>query len=489
MLAPTRTILFVVAAACAAAAGISPQRITSPRANFHPRTEHNTSRSPIAKNRSPFKPVVRLAKRASASQMQWVQTNSTDYYYSAGQWSLNYRDTCIYNAQGRLAVTKESLAARGWSIDSLYSIDSTVWNGSLMTEVDTLAFWDGALDSASCFRSTFFYSLDRKTFVETDYFYGADAWEIFGVDSLVCSLPISDPNFNYSNDSSKFISRRYYSLSDTSGKLELVSGLTRINTESNDTSLVLLSIGSNAGTPDSSKIYEKLSSYDLSIIADSTIAKDSTGAWVNEGRSTYGYDANGNWKSRSQTCQGGVWGTYDSLTDFRNGGGFEIYHSPVDSSLDENFWDMNGYDTLEVTAQGSDTSYLHWINTYDLSANLIASLGYSSDKSGVTKTKSDSAVYAYSQINAIAVRTSRAAAAPSISFTQTALVLRIAAPAITGVRLYDVAGHLIASITQSAAPSLTLDLRQTRTPLAAGLYLAQVSTKNGILLHRVSITR
>jgi hypothetical protein len=421
----------------------------------------------------------------TSQQTEWVETSSANFFYSqtTKAWSLDFRDTSLYDSQGRLVVVKTSLAQAGWNIDSLYEIDSTVWRRSQPQEYDSLYFYNGELDSPSCVRLTFSYSADRTTFVKSTYGYGADSWIMVGVDSLLCGSPITDPNFYYYNDSSKFISLHSYTTNVVDGALKLVSSRTKIDAESNSTRLAFLSLTANASAMDSIKVYETISSIDNRIISDSVIVKSASGAWVNSSRSSNSYNAGGDWFYRQQMLPQGTWATSDSLMWLADGSGYEIYH-PTPDSLEAYFWDDDGYDTLEVTANKTDTTYQHWINTYDDNDNIIREVGYTSDKSGSNKIKTDSSAFTNAQIIVSSVRFNRTSPAmDAISFEQTPAMLRITATAITGLRLYDMSGRMIASINQPPAPTLFFTWRSLRTRPAREVYAAQVITGRGILTH------
>jgi hypothetical protein len=136
---------------------------------------------------------------------------------------------------------------------------------------------------------------------------------------------------------------------------------------------------------------------------------------------------------------------------------------------------------------GSDTGYTAWTNTYDAYGNLISKVGYPSDKSGSILNCGDSSAYTYAQVTISSVHAKPLVQSSNISIVQTPAALRVNASGITSLQLYDLSGRRIASINQAAAPSITLDFRKVRLPIATGLYLAQVTTKNGVLTHRVSI--
>jgi hypothetical protein len=423
----------------------------------------------------------------TAQQMEWVETSSANFLYSPmnNAWALDFRDTSIYDSQGRLAMVKTSLAHAGWNTDSLYEIDSTLWQGSQPLQYDSLYFNNGVIDRDNSVSLTLGYSADRKTFIKTKYIYGSDSWVMAGVDSLFCASPITDPSFYQYNDSSQFISLRSYAMSGSSGALLLVSSTMKIDAESNSTKLTLLTVTANAGTMDSSKIYETISSINKIITSDSVIVKSASGSWSAFSRASNSYNTGGDWFFRQQMLLHGAWVTSDSLLWLVDGGGYEIYH-PTPDSLEAYFWDDYGDDTLEVTANKTDTTYRHWIATYDNNDNILNKVGYTSDKSGSNKIKTDSSAFTSAQITVNSVRFNRCSpAAKAVRFEQTPTMLRISAAQITGLRLYDLTGRMMASINQPAASTLAFFWRSLRTRPAMKVYAAQVITGKGIFTLRV----
>jgi hypothetical protein len=285
----------------------------------------------------------------------------------------------------------------------------------------------------------------------------------------------------------KFISLRSYATDESSGALKLVSSRTKIDAESNSARLALLCLAANAGGGlDSSKIYETISSY-ITITSDSVIVKSASGAWINCSRAGNSYNAGGDWFYRQQMFLQGAWTTSDSLMWFADGRGHEIYH-PTPDSLEAYFWDVCGYDTLDVTANKTDTTYQHWINTYDDNDNLVTEVGHTSDKSGSNKIKTDSSAFTYAQIRVSPVLLNRASpAGAAVSIIQTPAVLYFMAAEITGLRFYDMADRIIASISQPAGPTLFFDWHSLRTRPARKFYLAQLMTSRGIIHLRVCL--
>jgi hypothetical protein len=427
------------------------------------------------------------AVAAAPQQMQWVETSSANFLYSPTKnaWALDFRDTSIYDSQGRLTAVKTSLAHAGWNSDSLYEKDSTVWQGAQPLQYDSLYFNNGVLNRDSCVRFTLGYSADRTTFIKTKYIYRSDSWVMAGVDSLFCASPITDPSFYHYNDSSKFISLRSYETNGLSGALRLVSSKTKIDAESNSAMLALLSLTANAGAMDSSKIYETISSITMLIASDSVIVKSVSGAWNAFSRASNSFNANGDWFYSQRIFQQGVWVTSDSLLWLADGSGYEIYRPTLDS-LEAYFWDDYGDDTLEVTANKTDTTYQHWISTYDNNDNILSKVGYVSDKSGSNKIKTDSSAFTNAQITVSSVRFNRRSpSTEAVSFEQTPAMLRISAAQITGLRLYDLTGRMMASINQPPAATLVFPWRSLKTRIASKFYAVQVITGKGIITHRV----
>jgi hypothetical protein len=301
-----------------------------------------------------------------------------------------------------------------------------------------------------------------------------------GVDSLSCGSPITDPTFYYYNDSAKFISYRSYAASDAGGALMLVSSMTKINAESNATRLAL-SLFTAGGTMDSSKIFETISTSAQIITSDSVMVKSPSGVWTDYSRASNSFSAGGDWFYRLQMVRQGAWVTTDSIVSLALGSGYEIYR-PSPDSLSTYFWDEWGNDTLEVTAIKTDTTYRHWINTYDDNDNIIREVGYTSDKSGSNKLKTDSSAFTNAQIRISSVRRNRIfSAADAVSFEQTPAMLRVWAAGITGLRLYDLSGRMLASVNQLPAPTIFFTWHSLRTRSAKQLYAAQVITGRGII--------
>jgi hypothetical protein len=314
---------------------------------------------------------------------------------------------------------------------------------------------------------------------------GPTAWIAAALDSLVCALPITDPTFINYNDSSRFISLRTYALDGASGALKLVSASTKIDVESNAARLAILCLTAGSAGMDSSKMYETINATTRVITADSVAVKSASGAWVASSRASNTSSAAGDWMFRKQLFQNGAWTTSDSVVLFSDGSGYEICR-PEPGSLETYVWDACGYDTLEVTMDETDTMYWHCINTYDGNGNLVKEIGYTTDKSGSNKIKTDSSAFTYAQIPISSVRFSRSApAAKGFSFIQTPTMLRVTGADITNLRLFDLSGRMIASVNQPSASAISIVWNNLKTHPGRQLSMAQVATGNGTVTRLV----
>jgi hypothetical protein len=427
-----------------------------------------------------------LAKTRNADESQWKCVSEYIFVYSttANKWGFSSRDTIIYDSEGRVILRKSTTAETGWTLENLFHIDSTIWEGSRKIENFYLSLQGGMIRDSMSSKTTWQYSNDYKTCVFTYYERIFDKWRMYILDTTIYSMPITAP---YSPDDygpTNFVSNHSY-LRNSSGTMAINQLYTKIEAESNDSMCVLLSQAETI--LDSAKIYKKYLSN--GIRCDSTIVKDTNGNWVDKRLTTYVNDTTGTLISSNKNYQNGSWGAGYILIDakheirFWNNWDSKIkqwrsvvyafYDNDGNITLDGNIWwntTTNSWDTLKQERH---------IYTYDPYGNLASSV-YQTKDSTKPWGNIDSTVYTYAQINSASAQIASQKASNPISISQTSRMLNVLTPGITGIRIYDIAGRLAVIVKQPAAPTFSLDLSKAGSSrMTAGRYLVQVETNKG----------
>jgi hypothetical protein len=268
--------------------------------------------------------------------------------------------------------------------------------------------------------------------------------------------------------------------------MEMSSRDTKIIAESNDSLQVILSERKNSSSLnqiDTSKIFIK--TFPNGNRHDSTISKDLNGNWVKPWVSMVEFDTDSNMIQTNKYYRNGVWENgillMDSKTDWHY---YCLWDSTLQSWTEE--WlqlkndhnDTYYFAIIKRSNGGSmDTIYQTQENfIYDLNGNKVSWVYLSKDSTNPW-IKIDSSVYTYAQINVNASNHFSQKKPSPLSFSFTSQILRVATPGITGIRIYDVTGRLVFSVSQPAASAISLDLRKGGcTRLISGKYLIQIDS-------------
>jgi len=431
-----------------------------------------------------------LAKTTATSDLKWMKTGSKHYYpFSIDTaWSLSSRDTTIYDPDGNLVVSKTSNAKSGWASDSLSSLDSAMYVGGILTEyiqepLNISGYFSGGQ------KHSYEYINGGKTLVATDYFWNDSkkTWIPFLKDSLLFSTantswPLFVNNFLTDFDYSSLLEINGYTFDTIASVWKILEHDTKYVAECNDTTLTFIGKGQLDNSSDS-LIDEKIIIQFRSRIMTQTNATQSriqrknplTETYYDYSQSSYTYDINGyptsiaslNWDTTANAM------TYSARL---------LY-----------FPDSHGNDTLEIgyyyysNPIPLDTIYNRYTRSYDANGNNLETIRYYHNQTGNPWSVYSKDVNSFAQINSAVLQTLHPAVKQGISVITTASRIVIKAQDITGLKLYDVAGKLVASVNQQKSNLIGLDLRTNRIP--TGVYVAKIMSGEEQYPVRLSIQR
>jgi hypothetical protein len=196
------------------------------------------------------------------------------------------------------------------------------------------------------------------------------------------------------------------------------------------------------------------------LIESATQLKDpSTGTYYDNYKTTQSYNAGGFITSSEEY-------DWDSTSKSLALNYVELYYP-----------DSHGNDTLEVdydlySAGSLDTNKTSYARTYDADGNNAVTIesAFSAYSTGWSIIDKD--VNTFAQVNSAVLRPVQSAVRQGISVVTTASRVVVTAPDITGLKLYNAQGKMVASVKQQAAKAITLDLSKNR--VSPGVYVAKL---------------
>jgi hypothetical protein len=463
-----------------------------------------------------------LAKR---SALIWEQIASTYYVNDATSgdpvdWAYSSRDTTVYDANGHETVSKASLASTGWTIDSLISLDSSVYAGGNLAESIYESF-SRTFDTVHVdgTRNTYTYPDGGKSFVNI-YYNWSDSkktWVPNDKDSMAYSAPIGSSYAPYYYTG---LIGNYLWVYDTTGSSwAAMQGFARVDAECNATTLTLggQKLVALNKLADAKEILTFKSSdwTHENLIQDEIQVKDSsTGTYYDYSKTTYTVNADGsetdqyfywNATSKSLVCLSKDSTAYDAK-------GLEtsyiIWSAAANGSLAVStkylyFHDAHDYDTLDIDCdfdsytQTWDTTMSRYARTYDGNGNnsvtIISDYGpvYDADYNivGMGWTTDRKTVNTFAQFASAVLRSAQPVSKQAISIAATKARVTITTPNITGLTLYNAAGRMVASVKQQAAESISLEFSGSSVPISSGIYVAKLTCGAGQSSFRLPIQR
>jgi hypothetical protein len=416
-------------------------------------------------------PANALSKSAA---MDWkkigsIRYSNTDYSGTGTTWKFLGRDTVEYNPLGYVVMTKASSAVSGWSLDSLNWLDSCVYaNGSVIEEIQK-DFTSGSVIWG--FRITYAPSTDGKFMVTYDYNWDTlkNTWVPLSRDSLI----LSGPYANFITGDFSAIERMFAWTFDTALADWKFSGdYARVESECSPTTVVLAGTGSLYGS-DSIASQKIIYTFNSSVKMMKTLTGETlqildsvSGAYKDYWGLFYTYDQNG-----FQTSQ--RYASFDSVTMVMQ-----------DSYKYSMFPDAYGNDTLEldcdytpVTASTGiwdtiiDDRYARLYDANGNNVSIIASDFYPWDSTWHVQTK-DTVFFA--QVNSKVLHGPTPGISPDVVIRKTPASIRFSAPGISGLRLYDLSGRLVASMSQKPGASIELVFASHNAKITTGAYVARL---------------
>lgn len=380
-----------------------------------------------------------LAKTAA---LVTKQIGSTHYLNSANtgkpaEWTFESRDTIIYDAAGNEIIKKSSRAHSGWDLDSLKSLDSSIYSNGNITEIVSLYYYSGTISGGSRFSYTLLDSGKNMVGIYFDWVNVKNKWvenQKFSIQySASVNAFLSD---SYSN-STKIISEDIYTF-DTSSSLWEISGhIAKIDSECTATSFVL-------GGRFSGSDYKSVLIFKTSDWSETNIDEVS---WIVD-----------NWN-------------------------FKTF---FDSYFNDTLTQQCYYDS---STSAWDTTKFHYARTYDTNSKNTITINseYRSESEEWKIINKD--VNIFSQTNVPVIHLIQATSMKKISIITTPTTVRFEAPEITALYIFNVTGRLISSVKQQASPSLYLDLAKTNSSITSGTYIAELVSKSRRDAYKVMIRR
>jgi hypothetical protein len=383
--------------------------------------------------------------------LEWKTVETIRYSNSSNsgeeaKWDFSSRDTIIYDASGNEILRKTSRSSADWSNDSLEYIDSIININGKISEILHFRFhnWDGSINAIDKNRTTYTYFNDGKVIVTTIYNWNdtTQNWEASWKDSL--SLYSSDHiSMNWDDENlSNFVAYYNYYHDVANASWTLNESCVRIDTECTATRLVI-SIQDKNRDDDSITIYKWImnfgsSNWDNACYVEEFHQKKNpvTGRYCDSYREIYLKDSHHN----------------DTLS---------IY-CYLDSST-------SVWDTEEVYRED---------RTYNANGNnnTVVVSHYDKDKIWQIDNKYE---IVFDQINTPIIPYRQASTQENVPFVITSHFIRFSSSDLTGLKLYDPIGRLLASAKQKTGPSITLDLSGSCTNKASGACFVEIFYKKG----------
>jgi hypothetical protein len=435
----------------------------------------------------------RLQKRlAKMGALKWLQIGSIEYGNTAPMgypinWTFAARDTTVYDADGNKKFFKAGMAHSGWTIDSLYNMDSMIYTGGKLTESIAKTF-SNHNDTISVAGTRVTYAwFDGEKVLVRNWFKWNDSklnWVVDEIDTTLFSAATGN-NYSFFMDLTNLVGWKEYFFDSVSLSWKIASSFTRIDSECNATTLTLGGNEQINSTTDSLIDSKLISIFKSSVWTNNNLTQEtglrrnpSTGNYSYLYRWTYSYDARG-----YMTCyQSFGW---DSITNSLVCWGKSTY-----------FPDSFGNDTLLLMSDSfpntivRDTfSMIRYSRSYDAYGNNVVTIQsyYDAYSKGWRTDIKD--VNTFAQINSPVLRLVQPAIKPEISIVTTATRIIVTAPNITGLMLYNAAGRMVASVRQEAGGSISLGLSSSSMSISSGIYIAKLICRKEQSSFRLSIQR
>jgi hypothetical protein len=306
------------------------------------------------------------------------------------------------------------------------------------------------------------------------------AWAPSNKDSLVLSVPFT--NFT-AGDFSSLVREVVWNFDTAKANWKLSGDLARVDSECNATTVVLAGKASLFGT-DSLSGCKVLWTFMSSIKTLLTITEETlqradsvTGVYKDYERVLFTYDQSG-FQTGEQVSE------FDSLTQ-RMEDLYKFLYFP----------DASGNDTLQIycdytVSTGTwDTSDVRYARLYDAGGNnvsIITSYFEPSDGTWYVQTK-DTVFFA--QVNSKVLHEPSPGVSPNIVIRKTPASIRFSAPGISGLRLYDLSGRLVASVSRKPGSSVELVFSSHNASIRTGTYVARLVIGAGETSFKVPVMR
>jgi hypothetical protein len=411
---------------------------------------------------------------AKTTGLEWKKISSTqysnaDFFGSSVSWEFSSRDTVVYDLRGNMILTKTSSAGSGWSQDSLQSLDSCIYaDGRLAEEIQENFYNYGMGQEMNGYRDTCGEMDNGKVMVSIHYDWDntKKTWKPSYKDSIVVSAPIG--NFVI-GDIASLVREDMWSYDTSTGLWKTMGSIARIDSECTANILVLAGRSSADGSDSLVDIKSIITfaspAKTMQNITEERLQRKGpvSGKYYDSYRVLITLDKSG----FSTNLQFFVW---DSLS-----------RQLENSSLSMMFPDAYGNDTLEFScdydsATGSwDTTFgTRFTLSYDAFGNnvsMVASFFDDLDRTWHVQTR-DTVVFA--QVNSRVVREVPPAFAQDLVFKKTPASVRFTASGISGLRLYDMTGRLVVSMSQKPGPFIELGFKAYGALIRSGIYVARV---------------
>jgi hypothetical protein len=433
---------------------------------------------------APARPGEALAKAAA---MDWkkissVKYTNTDYSGTGVTWGLSMRDTVVYDALGHMVVTKTSIAGSGWSLDSLYSIDSCVYVNNWLAEQIQEDFDTYGTPGTVRYGTRDTYSEKNNgsamVSVHYDWNMAKKIWEPSTRDSLVLSGPFSGPDLV---DISILVKEVAWSFDTVKGEWKITTDIARVDSECTPVTYVMEGVTSFTGDSlfetrmvmtfiSPQKTFDNLSE-------EAILQKDpASGVFREVLKALMTYDKNG-YKTGQEVL------FWDSLTQ-----------SEVSFDKSVMIPDAYGNDTLTFycyysTVQGAwDTSSLtRYTRQYDAYGNNVSTVTSTFDALYLTWDPQRKDTVVFARILSALRNPSVPVVSSRLSVKKTPASVRFSMPGICGLRLYDMSGRLVLSMDQK--PASGIDLADHDALIRSGTYIARIVTEKKEMSVRVSVLR
>jgi hypothetical protein len=411
-----------------------------------------------------------LSKKAA---LVWKQVGSTHYDNvamsgSATVWAFGTRDTTVYDGDGNVILAKTSWAKTGWAIDSLESLDSSIYIGGNLAEEVTYYYSFGAT-GMSGYRMTYSYLKGGTIIVENNLKWNnvKKTWVPAYKDSIIFSAPIRSGE--WFTDLTNLVGVYTYNFDTVGLSWKINSYFAKIDSESNETTLTFEGKAAVSYITDSLVDAKEILVFASSIMIMQNVIQSIeqrrvtlSGKYYDFSKSIFTLNANG-YKTSSES--------YSWNLDTHNITSLSKYLY---------FPDAHGNDTLEIDIEYNTTLHI-WdttnmypeVRTYDTYGNNTVTVSSFYDYPSYSWIEFTKDVNTFALINSPVIRPVQSAKKQGFSVVATAARVVVTAPEITGLALYNAAGRIVANVKQQPAASISLDL--VRNNVSSGVYIASLA--------------